>query len=170
MFRRALLAAAVVTVLAAAPAAAHTELESSDPANGTTVQTAPEQVRLVFGEDLLAQGDQLVAKDDTGVQVALGPTQVNGAQLYASWPATADAGNYTVSYRAVAEDGHPLEGRIKFTIATESAAPETTPTPAASPAAKQTQQTTTNPWLIAAPVLLIAALAAGGLYLWRSRE
>lgn len=166
MFRRALLTAAAITLFAVAPAAAHTELESSDPANGATLQTAPEQVSLTFGEDLLAEGDKLVAKDDTGVQVSLGPSQVRGPELSATWPSTADAGTYTVSYRAVAEDGHPLEGRITFTIATESAAPQATPTPAAA----QTEQSTTNPWLIAAPVLLIAALAAGGLYVWRSRE
>lgn len=166
MFRRALLAAAALVVFVAAPVTAHTELQSSDPANGATLQTVPETVTLTFGEDLLAGGDRIVAKDDTGVQVNLGPSQVKGANLSANWPATADGGTYTVSYRAVAADGHPLEGRIRFTIVTESAAPVASPTPASA----QAEQTSTNPWIIAAPVLLIAALAAGGLFVWRSRE
>ncbi len=169
MFRRALVAAAALAVLAAAPAAAHTDLLSSDPADGATLQTVPEQVTLTFGEDLLPQGDKLVAKDDTGVQVNLGPSKIAGPKLSATWPGTADAGTYTVSYRAVAADGHPLEGRLTFTIAAVQATTEEAqaPTPAAAPTE---QATTTNPWLIVAPVLLIAALAAGGLYVWRSRE
>ena len=168
MFRRALLAAAVVALYAVAPASAHTDLESSDPADGAMLQTVPEQVTLTFGEDLLTEGDRLVAKDDTGVQVNLGPSQVNGPRLRATWPETSDAGRYTVSYRAVAADGHPLEGRIQFTISPESAAPQVSASP--SPVAEQTEQTATNPWLLAAPLLLIAALAAGGMYVWRSRE
>lgn len=169
MFRRALLAAAAFAVFAVAPVAAHTDLESSTPANGATLQKVPEQVTLTFGEDLLAGGDRIVAKDDMGVQINLGPTQVKGPQLSATWPATADGGTYTVSYRAVAADGHPLEGRIRFTIVTESAAPVASPTPVAAQTTEP-EQSATNPWIIAGPVLLIAVLAAGGLFVWRSRE
>jgi methionine-rich copper-binding protein CopC len=169
LFRRALAAAAVLLLFACAPAIAHTDLESSDPKDGATLESAPEQLTLTFGEDLLSQGGKLTAKDDTGVQVNLGPVQVKGARLTAAWPATADAGTYSVAYRAVAADGHPLEGRIRFTVTPSGQTPTASATPVTA-TEPPPQPSASNPWIVAAPLLLIAALAAGGLYVWRSRE
>ncbi len=162
--RRAVVSAAAFTLIAAAPAAAHTELLSSDPAEGATLTAPPTQVALTFGEDLLTAGDKLVAQDAQGTKVDLGPSQVDGAVLSAPWPATAAAGQYRVSYRAVAEDGHPLEGTISFTIKGD-AAPEVSP----SPAAQQQSNDSSSAAKIWAPIALLAALLiAGGLF-WRSR-
>ena len=108
----ALLAVAFFAAAVASPAAAHTDLVSSNPEDGQTLTAPPEQVTLRFGEDLLTGGAQVVAKDDTGVKVGLGPAEVSGTRLSATWPQTADGGTYTVSWRAVADDGHPLEGDL----------------------------------------------------------
>ena len=77
--RRAAACAAAFTVLAVAPAAAHTELISSSPKDGAALSAPPDEVSLKFGEDLLAGGDKLVAEDAQGATVDLGPSTVDGA-------------------------------------------------------------------------------------------
>lgn len=173
---RAVVAAFVLVALAASPAAAHTELISSSPADGATLSSPPQRVTLTFGEDLLASGDELVARDAQGTAVALGDSRVDGAQLSAAWPQAADAGTYRVAYRAVASDGHPLEGSVTFTVtaasptgqASTAASPTEQASPAASPAAPAdtTDSSGVNLW---APLALLGALLVAGLVLWRSR-
>jgi methionine-rich copper-binding protein CopC len=175
-FRRmwVLLAAVALAVVSIAPAAAHTDLLSSDPEDGQTLAAPPERVTLRFGQDLLTAGAQIVAKDDTGVKVGLGPAEVSGSRVSATWPGTADGGAYTVSWRAVAADGHPLEGRFTFTVVAEqvsapaSQAPVQEPSPVASPVASEQDQGGSgfNPLL---PAVFIVLVAAVGLFVWRSR-
>lgn len=162
--RRAAACAAAFTVLAVAPAAAHTELISSSPKDGAALSAPPDEVSLKFGEDLLAGGDKLVAEDAQGATVDLGPSTVDGATLSATWPASAATGEYRVSYRAVAEDGHPLEGTLTFSV---SATPEPT-VQSAAPTAETTEPSSTgvNIW---APLALIAALLVAGGWFWKSR-
>jgi copper resistance protein C len=169
----ALLAVAFFAVAVASPAAAHTELVSSNPEDGQTLTAPPEQVTLRFGEDLLPAGAQIVAKDDTGVEVGLGPAEVSGTKLSATWPQTADTGTYTVAWRAVAGDGHPLEGT--FTFAVKGAGPTSSPEPASaspepvspSPAAATDESGQGMNLLL--PALFVVALAAVGFFVWRSR-
>ena len=168
--RRAVVAALALVALAGAPAVAHTELISSSPADGTTLSGPPQRVTLTFGEDLLPSGDQLVARDAQGTAVDLGPSRVDGAELSAAWPQSADSGTYSVAYRAVASDGHPLEGRVTFTVA--SASPSASPTVQASPAASPTapaEATDAKGVNLWAPLALVGALLIAGLFLWRSR-
>ncbi|MBK6764052.1 MAG: copper resistance protein CopC [Micrococcales bacterium] len=169
-FRRlwALLAMALLAVTAVTPAVAHTDLVSSDPADGQTLSAPPEQLTLRFGEDILDGGARVVAEDDRGAKVALGPVQVAGPDLIATWPQTAAAGKYTVAWRAVSDDGHPLEGTFAFTVtsADESPTPDI-PTADPSPVADdQAQGTGVN---LAVPGLFVIGLVAVGLIVWRSR-
>jgi methionine-rich copper-binding protein CopC len=151
--------------LSAAPAAAHTDLVTTTPQDGASLDTPPDRITLTFAEDLLDGGDRLVARDGDGAPVDLGPTTVDGARLSATWPATADAGTYRISYRAVAGDGHPLTGTVRFSITAPEAPAETVaPAPAA-----QTQEQDTSGVRIWAPLALLAALLIAGLVVWRSR-
>jgi methionine-rich copper-binding protein CopC len=168
----ALLAVVFLTAAVASPAAAHTELVSSSPEDGQQLSVPPEQINLRFGEDLLTGGAQVVAKDDTGVKVGLGPAEVTGTKLTATWPQTADNGTYTVAWRAVADDGHPLEGT--FTFAVKAAQPEAasaSPEPlTASPSpAAATDDESGQGMNLLLPALFVVALAAVGFFVWRSR-
>ena len=133
-FRRlwALLAMALLAVTAVTPAVAHTDLVSSDPADGQTLSAPPQKLTMRFGEDILDGGARVVAEDDRGAEVALGPVQVAGPDLIATWPQTAAAGKYTVAWRAVSDDGHPLEGTFAFTVKSADESP-TADTPTADP-------------------------------------
>lgn len=164
------LVALALALAPALPATAHTDLVSTNPADGQTVDNPPEQVRLRFVEDILDGGARVVARDEEGVNVAVGQPRVDGTVLSVSWPSTADSGRYTVAWRAVSDDGHPLEGQFVFTIraqnesseqpqAQQSAVP-------AQPVSAEEPQAGVNLLL---PGLLIIVVAAVGFFVWRSR-
>lgn len=170
--RRILFALFACVLLAVSPAAAHTDLVSSEPSDGQTLRKPPRTISLTFGENLLSAGSRLVAQDADGAAVTIGSPQVDGAVLSAAWPSSAAQGAFTVSYRTVAADGHPLEGKVRFTIAAPapaSATPATQVSPAAGTVPDQTSQTV-NPALIWGPLLLVVLLAGAGVFVWRSRE
>jgi len=95
---RALLAVALLVTAAATPAAAHTDLVSTDPADGKVLSAPPERLTMRFGEDILDGGARVVAQDQSGGKVDLGPAQVNGPELTAAWPGNAAEGTYTVVF------------------------------------------------------------------------
>ncbi|MDN4482428.1 copper resistance CopC family protein [Demequina lignilytica] len=142
------LAASVVLVAAlalAAPAAAHTALVSSSPADGDTV-TELTEVSLEFTEQLLDIGNELVmvAPDGTPTELEIGEvTETVTAEV----PEGAIApGENTLRFRVVSADGHPIEGSIAFTYAPDEHTPSPAPvvtvtataTPASSPSASAT--------------------------------
>jgi copper resistance protein C len=107
------LAAAVVVLLSAAPASAHDELVGTVPAPGATV-SAPGRVRLTFGEDVADVGSRVVVAGPKGpVAGRLGAT---GPNLVESFPTPLGPGRYTVTWRAVSADGHPVSGRFQFSV------------------------------------------------------
>ncbi len=169
MLRRIIVATLAFALLSAAPATAHTDLVASDPRDGQTLSSAPTEIALTFAEDLLAGGDRLVAKTAAGTRIELTP-QVQGNVLRAPWPTSAGAGDFTVLYRAVAADGHPLQGRLLFSVRPAASASPSTPSSAASPVTSETPDEAGNPWLIAGPALLLAVLAGAGFVVWRSRD
>ncbi|MGW4527607.1 copper resistance CopC family protein [Amycolatopsis sp. NPDC004378] len=132
----ALLAALTGLVVLAGPAAAHTELESSSPAEGAALAAAPAEVRLTFGEPVTLPPDALkvTGRDGTAWKVAT-PT-VAGAVVTASVVPAGPAQAYTLTWKVIADDGDNVTGTIHFTLTTAasrsaaapgSAAPSATP-------------------------------------------
>lgn len=157
---------ALLLSIAGAPAHAHTDLESTSPTDGQTLKAAPRQVSLTFAESLLKGGQRLVAQNAAGDKIELSAT-VDGTSISAPWPQSEQSGRYKVSYRVVAEDGHPLEGAITFTVD----APAASASPVSAPSPEPTVQETStgsamNLWL---PALLVIAALVAGFFIWRSR-
>lgn len=139
--RRQLLSAVLgLIVLAAAllglagPASAHDAAESSSPAQGATVATPPEQVSVTFSNNPLGLGSQFSVKDATGAEWAEGGVEIVDNVASQKLKAGAPAGAYTVSWRVVSSDSHPIEGTFGFTAtaAAAGAAPAAGPTSAAA--------------------------------------
>lgn len=118
-FAAAALLLAVALWMAAGSAAAHSDLVSSAPADGAQLSTAPVEISLVFNEAISDAGLQLVATGPGG-PVALGTPMVSGTELSAKWPSGAPAGSYTVGYRVVSADGHPIDGAVRFSYVAAS--------------------------------------------------
>jgi copper transport protein len=120
--RRALgaLALAVCAVGAwAAPAAAHAELRSSDPADGAVLRTAPSQVRLTFTEPPDPTLSFVHVLDALGKGVEVGsPRPVPGDRFSIRTSlGSLPKGVYTVTWRTVSEaDGHVTAGSFSFGV------------------------------------------------------
>ncbi|MDV8147506.1 copper resistance protein CopC [Arthrobacter sp. B10-11] len=111
--------AAVLT--AAAPASAHDAAESSSPAQGATVAAPPETVSVTFNKAPLALGSQFQVKDVAGTNWAEGPVEIVDNVASQKLRTGAPAGEFTVLWRVVSSDSHPIEGTFTFT-ATAAAA------------------------------------------------
>ncbi|MEU5424296.1 copper resistance protein CopC [Streptomyces olivoreticuli] len=107
----------------AATASAHAALTSTDPADGSVVPTAPQQVKLTFSEGVLLNGDSLRVLDPQGARVDEGrPSHVGGRSGTAAVGLRGGIGNgtYTVAWQAVSADSHPVAGAFTFSIGAPS--------------------------------------------------
>ncbi|MFK3983253.1 copper resistance protein CopC [Micromonospora sp. NPDC050397] len=122
---------ALALMVAPAPAQAHNELRASNPAKGAKLASAPAEVTLDFAERLDPRFTTVAVTDAAGKAVVDGKPQVDGVRAVQRLRPALDAGAYTVAYRVVSVDGHPVRGSHTFTV---TAPPTTAPaTPAAPP-------------------------------------
>jgi methionine-rich copper-binding protein CopC len=185
-----------LSVALAGPASAHDELVSSSPASGATV-AAPTALTLTYSEPLVATGYRVVVRGPGG-QVG-GNVGLAGTRLVDQFASPLPAGPYDVVWRVVSADGHPISGRLSFTVrgtatpsgstasaapttpATSSTAPSTTSSAAAAPSPTPTSSTSSASSAPAAPassggrsrlltVALIAAVLAAGAALLGARR
>ncbi|MER5873062.1 copper resistance protein CopC [Streptomyces sp. NPDC002044] len=103
----------------AGPAFAHTGLSGSDPADGAVLPTAPRHVTLTFTESVGFSEDSLrvLSPDNERVnprQAHRADGQENTARVELS--GALSQGTYTVAWRVVSADGHPISGAFVFSI------------------------------------------------------
>lgn len=130
-----LLAAALACALLPAPAAAHTRVESTFPAEGETARGAVRELRLRFTRPVESELTTLTLLRG-GVRVAAGGAQVpgsDGREFVLALPAALAPGDYVAQWKTAGADGHVLEGSWRFAVAAGSAA--ASPTGMAPPAA-----------------------------------
>ena len=139
------LAALVALVIALVPATAanaHTDLRSSTPAEGDSVATLDE-VSLQFTSTLLDIGAELSLVDAEGTTTALDPTFPAEDTVAAAVDTGLAPGEAQLVWRVVAQDGHPIEGVIDFTVAPDGAS--TSPSPSAEPSTPPTAAPVPSP-------------------------
>ncbi|MGY8635457.1 CopD family protein [Bradyrhizobium sp. 14AA] len=111
--------AASIAVLACAlfgtiaPARAHAELVSAEPADGVLLASSPTKLWLTFSEPVKALRLQL--KLPSGEVLSLAPN-VSGKTLVVDEPGSVSVGTHLLSWRVVSEDGHPISGTILFSV------------------------------------------------------
>jgi methionine-rich copper-binding protein CopC len=115
------LAVLLLSLLFIAPASAHTSLVNSNPEKGSVLNEVPSEVRIKFNEDLLLVDDKnpnrIEVTNSVG-QVVSGISVVEGPEIFTELDLSFEpSGEYTVSYRVVSADGHPVEGSYQFTVA-----------------------------------------------------
>lgn len=123
-------AAGVFVLSATPPASAHTDLVSSDPKEGVSLQAAPASISLVFNEEMdprlgaasLSIDDRLVGP----LTLEAGPTTTSVVALFDDQDLPATVGvtsSWVVSYRVTSPDGHPVSGAVSFAVAASAAEP-----------------------------------------------
>jgi copper transport protein len=111
------LAALVLALWCAPSATAHTRLESSAPAAGSTSDSPVTEVTLRFTLPVSQLGKGIVIDGPEGAVVADVAAAEDGLALVATPSEALTAGDYTVTWTAAAQDGHPLEGTFGFVVA-----------------------------------------------------
>ncbi|WP_370962352.1 copper resistance protein CopC [Amycolatopsis sp. cg9] len=169
----AVLAALTGLVVLAGPASAHTELESSSPAEGAALGTAPSQVELTFGEPVTLPPDPIEVTGRDGVSWQVGAPAVAGGVVTVPVTPSGPAQAYTVTWKVVAKDGDNVTGTVHFTLTAPvaSAAPAAAPGAAAasSPAAPTSAAPATLDsagiptwvWVLVSVVGLLAVIVVG---------
>lgn len=137
MQRRTVLTSLVLllAVIVAAPALAHTELASTSPADGATVDAPVDAITLTFDDALLTDGQHtigLFGPADEQVAVAAVAEVEPGQLTLPLEQGLPTAGQYTVRWIIVADDGDEQRGEFAF-LATESATPDAVDDPIAQP-------------------------------------
>jgi len=136
-----LFAAVLVLVgagLAAAPASAHTDLVSTDPVDGAVLEAVPTEVTFTFSEPLLPDFVRFIRISPQGETTDLTAVSIENNVAILAWPADLPAGEWTVEYRVVSQDGHPVNGSIFFSYPEAGPTPEPTPTPVPTPTPEPT--------------------------------
>ncbi|WP_278237381.1 CopD family protein [Isoptericola sp. AK164] len=134
----------------AVPAQAHTDLDTVEPADGSTADGPVEEVVLTFTLPVTPLGEAVeVTGPEGAVPVQVTPQQ-DGVVLLATPEEPLTDGDYTLDWSVAAEDGHPLDGTVAFTVtgaapdggstddgdAGEDAAPDAEGSPTAAPDAE----------------------------------
>lgn len=117
-------------LLTAVRADAHNALQSTDPADGSTVATPPTHVTLTFDQPAQALGTEIVVLGPDGSTVSTGTPELVDSTVAQALATDLPAGAYTVQWRVTSADGHPLSGELTFT-AEAGTTPEPEPTTAA---------------------------------------
>lgn len=171
------LAIAVLAVMGAAGAAAalplpvlaHALAQSSDPADGSTVQQSPQTVTVTFGEPPDPRLSTLTVLDTSGHNFDAGPTLVvpgNAEELRVAVKPL-PRGVYTVSWRTVSTvDGHFATGAFAFGVGEAPASGATHPATVGA-AAPPSALAVAGRWMLFAGLVLLAGSAFAALVVFR---
>lgn len=112
-------AAALIAGLAlafgAVPVQAHDQLIGSNPKQGAKLDKQPEWIELEYSGDIQNIGNEIRVERD-GEDYSAGEITVEGRTVKAALPDDLKPGDYTISWRVVSQDGHPISGTVDFTI------------------------------------------------------
>ncbi len=114
LFRTAFLAGGVA--FSSAAALAHSNKESTTPADGAVLEAPPEAIEIIFDQPMRLTMVRLTNGDGAEVQV----TRTDGMAPVTEFEATPSdmgAGAYTLEWRGLSSDGHPMDGSFSFRIA-----------------------------------------------------
>lgn len=116
---------AAALVLAPSPALAHDVLTSSTPEDGQTLDAAPEEVVLTFNNEPLETGEGnaiSVTGPDEETTYETGDLVFDGNDVSTELEPLDQAGDYTIGFRVVSSDGHPIQESLSFTLPEEAVA------------------------------------------------
>jgi len=169
--KKVLTALTIILLMAATgqTANAHTESNSSSPSNGETVTGGEQLISITFADNIveLADSSEIVVVDADGNVVQTDCSGIEKKMIYAN-AFLPSKGEYQVTWRTVAEDGHPISGKFSFQVSTDAETeyskpacatdtPEPTPKVIAAPPVKNVVQPESN---LSLPIAL-GAIAIG---------
>jgi copper transport protein len=101
---------------AAAPALAHTAMTKTSISDNAKLETSPPEFTATFEHETSIASVKLVSSSGQQIQLDYKPTPAMSKTFTVTLPKL-PAGTYTLSWRAVAKDGHAMPGAVHFSIA-----------------------------------------------------
>lgn len=165
-------------------ASAHAELTGSNPVADSVIGMLPPSVELTFGEPLMVvagseAANQVTVTNADGKRIDKKTTTVTDRVASVELDTAAGDGKYTVAYRVVSEDGHPIDGKFQFEVSEAARSgvaepmpvnemPSDAPTAVIAPAPEPDGVNNSGdgdapavwPWFVAGGFVVIAAGAA----------
>ncbi|GAA3301014.1 hypothetical protein GCM10020295_43210 [Streptomyces cinereospinus] len=121
----------------AAPASAHAALGRTDPADGSVLDSAPRRLTLTFTESVGLLDDSVRVIDPENRPVDTGGAAHAGDRadtVRVGLPAGLADGTYTVAWRVVSADSHPVSGAFVFSVGAPTATAAAVTGPGEDPA------------------------------------
>jgi copper transport protein len=136
--------------------AVHPELQRSEPAQDTTVQAVPAELRLTFTEGVDPDLSEVRLVVEGGGEYPLVLSSgADPVELVASVPAATAPGLWTVHWRVMGADAHPVRGTYSFRVEAPVAVPLDSAAPA-DPPAQFTQPAEEEPLGVGSPAFVAA--------------
>lgn len=160
MHRRTLAVAAALALLTIpAIAAAHAKFASSTPAPGSSLQTAPTEVKVNFGAEINSDGSSFTVTDAAGARVGTGTADLTVADrnVLTGKVTITQPGIYTVKWTSLSTDGDAVTGAFSFGFKANETIPAATGAEEAPDTSMALRPTVPSP-----PALLGALLLLGG--------
>ncbi|MBF4603849.1 copper resistance CopC family protein [Curtobacterium sp. VKM Ac-2884] len=128
----------LLALIGVQPASAHSALTGSSPADGAVITEPLDRIDLTFSEAPLAgldAGLRIQVTDADGTDLSTGEVTVSGMTMGKA--VDLENGAYTVLWRYVSPDGHPIDGSYGFeyraAVTTPSATTPATTEPTSGP-------------------------------------
>ncbi|TPQ18880.1 copper resistance protein CopC [Streptomyces sporangiiformans] len=121
----------------AGTASAHSALRDTDPREDSVVKTAPKQVTLTFTESVGLSDDSIRVLDPENRDVSVGEAAHAAGRSDTARVRLRDDlpdGTFTVAWRVVSADSHPIAGAFTFSVGKPSATAAVPVGPAVNPA------------------------------------
>ena len=176
---------AIWLVALCAPAQAHAQFVSAEPAREAELQQTPEQVRIRFSEPVEAEFSPVEVRNPQGERVDQDNARIDPQDarvVVEDLGGDLSDGTYTVEWRVTSVDGHAIDGAYRFTVASAGSETAQEAVLADSEAGRdrsgqqdgrESTQSTNNVLLYSAVslgVLVIVVLAAAVVLQMRRRE
>jgi copper resistance protein C len=110
-------AALLALLLPVSAASAHDSLTGSSPEDGQQLETMPQNIELTFSQPPIKLGSEVKVQDESGKDRTIGELEIVDNVVKQPVSPDAPAGKYTVTWRVVSSDSHPIEGQFTFTAA-----------------------------------------------------
>ena len=112
----------LVSLLVGPSATAHDDVIDQVPAPGSQVEAGLVEIKLDFSNELLdlGSGAEIIVTGPDGNPATATCADLSGTLATAQTDLD-QAGNYTVAWRVVSSDGHPIEGSYSFELLNTSA-------------------------------------------------
>jgi copper resistance protein C len=94
---------------------AHTGLESSNPSEGEVVKEELKEITLQYKTEIENLSTMKIVKDD-GQEVKLDSVIIQEKTMSGILSQSLENGSYTVDWKIIGTDGHPIEGQIPFSV------------------------------------------------------